>query len=109
MGWAAERKRVRRALPGSYESLFHRIGMPRFELDLRSLGEAAAPCGEPRLERAIACCTCRRPSAGAHYFGAICPGNSIRDPPHDTRAVEPLERMPLWEAGEPAETYPTGL
>ena len=26
-----------------------------------------------------------------------------------TRAVEPLERMPLWEAGEPAETYPTGL
>jgi predicted phosphoribosyltransferase len=26
-----------------------------------------------------------------------------------TQAVEPLERMPLWEAGEPAETYPTGL
>jgi predicted phosphoribosyltransferase len=26
-----------------------------------------------------------------------------------TQAVEPLERMPLWEAGESAETYPTGL
>jgi hypothetical protein len=26
-----------------------------------------------------------------------------------TQAVEPLERMPLWEAGEPAETYTTGL
>jgi erythromycin esterase-like protein len=24
-------------------------------------------------------------------------------------AVEPLERMALWEAGEPPETYPTGL
>src|SRR5207249_5149531 len=27
-GGAAERKRVRRALPGSYESLFHRLGIP---------------------------------------------------------------------------------
>jgi hypothetical protein len=27
----------------------------------------------------------------------------------ETRAVEPLERTPAWEAGEVAETYPTGL
>ncbi|MEX2377907.1 MAG: hypothetical protein WD848_07760, partial [Dehalococcoidia bacterium] len=26
----------------------------------------------------------------------------------ETRAVEPLERTPAWEAGEP-ETYPHGL
>jgi hypothetical protein len=26
-----------------------------------------------------------------------------------TNAVEPLERMSLWDAGEPAETYPYGL
>jgi hypothetical protein len=27
----------------------------------------------------------------------------------ETRAVEPLERSALWEAGEVAETFPTGL
>ena len=28
----------------------------------------------------------------------------------ETRAVEPLERAPHWEAGdEPPETYPTGI
>jgi hypothetical protein len=27
----------------------------------------------------------------------------------ETRAVEPLERNALWEAGEVAETYPSGL
>jgi hypothetical protein len=26
-----------------------------------------------------------------------------------TRAVEPLERSALWETGEVAETYPSGL
>lgn len=26
-----------------------------------------------------------------------------------TRAVEPLDRSPLWASGELAETYPTGL
>jgi len=26
-----------------------------------------------------------------------------------TSAIEPLERMSLWDAGEPAETYPYGL
>jgi hypothetical protein len=27
----------------------------------------------------------------------------------ETRAVEPLERNALWEAGEVAETFPSGL
>jgi hypothetical protein len=27
----------------------------------------------------------------------------------ETRAVEPLERSALWEAGEVAETFPSGL
>jgi hypothetical protein len=26
-----------------------------------------------------------------------------------TTALEPLERTALWDAGEPPETYPTGL
>ena len=27
----------------------------------------------------------------------------------ETRAVEPLERVPTWTLHEPAETYPTGM
>jgi len=61
------------ALPGSYESLFHRIGMPRFELDLRSLGEAAGALREPRLERAIGVLYLPATERGSHYFGAILP------------------------------------
>jgi len=109
MGWPAERKRVRRALPGSYESLFHRIGMPRFELDLRSLEKRRAPCGSRGSSGPSACCTCRRPSAEPLLRRDPALAIRFRDPLDDTRAVEPLERMPLWEAGEPAETYPTGL
>ena len=26
-----------------------------------------------------------------------------------TRAIEPLDRNPRWEAGEAPETYPTGI
>jgi erythromycin esterase-like protein len=35
-GAAAERKRVRLGLDGSYEELFHRIAIPKSQLDLRS-------------------------------------------------------------------------
>ena len=38
-GAIAERKNVRPALAGSYEELFHEIGLDRFWLDLRDLGE----------------------------------------------------------------------
>jgi erythromycin esterase-like protein len=109
-GGPAERKRVRRALPGSYESLFHRLGIPRFELDLRHLGEAAGELREPRLERAIGVLYLPSTERGSHYFAAILPSQFDAVIHLDvTTAVEPLERMALWEAGEPAETYPTGI
>jgi erythromycin esterase-like protein len=109
-GGPAERKRVRRALPGSYESLFHRLGIPRFETDLRTLGEAAGALREPRLERAIGVLYIPSTERASHYFGAILPWQFDAVVHLDvTTAVEPLERMALWDAGEPAETYPTGL
>jgi erythromycin esterase-like protein len=109
-GGPAERKRVRRALPGSYESLFHRLGIPRFELDLRNLGEAAGGLREPRLERAIGVLYLPSTERGSHYFAATLPSQFDAVIHLDvTTAVEPLERMALWEAGEPAETYPTGI
>ena len=109
-GGAAERKRVRRALPGSYESLFHRLGIPRFALDLRQLGEAAGGLREPRLERAIGVLYLPATERGSHYFGVLLPGQFDTVIHLDvTTAVEPLERLSLWDAGEPAETYPYGL
>ena len=52
-GGAAERKQVRPALQGSYEELFHEVGLPRFLLLLRGDGAAAQGLRRPRLERAI--------------------------------------------------------
>jgi hypothetical protein len=46
----------------------------------------------------------------SHYFRARL-GEQFDAVIHldHTRAVEPLERTSLWDAGEPPETYPTGL
>src|SRR5436305_5339513 len=50
----AERKRVRPALSGSYEALFHDVGVPRFLLALRATGMAADIRRGPTLKRSIA-------------------------------------------------------
>jgi erythromycin esterase-like protein len=104
----AERKRVRPSLAGSYESLFHEVGMDRF---LLMLGDAA-PAGlhEPRLERAIG--VIYRPDTEriSHYFHARLPQQFDAVIHVDqTRAVEPLERSAPPMAEELAETYPSGV
>jgi erythromycin esterase-like protein len=111
-GWGgpAERKRVRPALPRSYELLFHEVGIPRFEIDLRNLGEAAGALREPRLERAIGVLYLPSTERGSHYFAAILPWQFDASIHVDvTTAVQPLEHLPLWETGEPPETYPMGM
>lgn len=46
----------------------------------------------------------------SHYFHARLPEQFDFVLHFDeTRAVEPLERSALWEAGEVAETFPSGL
>jgi erythromycin esterase-like protein len=49
----AERKRVRPALPGSFESLFHEVAIPDFLLPIRDNPPIAEILSQPRLERAI--------------------------------------------------------
>src|SRR5438309_2893788 len=49
----SERKRVRPALAGSYEALFHEVGVPKFLLALRESERVASALRGPRLERAI--------------------------------------------------------
>ena len=113
--WGAptERKAVRAALPGSYEALFHQTGLGNFLLDLRSPGEAARALATPRLERAIGVIYRPETERLSHYFAAALPRQFDAVLHYDhSRAVEPLERTPVWEAGpavELPETFPSAL
>lgn len=106
----AHRKHVRPALAGSYERLFHETGIPRFLLPLRSSPELALALAAPRLERAIGVIYAPQTERQSHYFHARLP-QQFDYVIHidETRAVEPLERTAGWEAGEVAETFPSGL
>jgi erythromycin esterase-like protein/predicted phosphoribosyltransferase len=106
----AERKTVRPALPGSYERLFHEAGIPRFLLPLRDDANLRLALAAPRLERAIGVVYRPDTERGSHYFHARLPSQFDFVMHFDrTSALEPLERTTDWEAGEPAETYPSGL
>ena len=106
----AERKRVRPALPESYEALFHEIRFPRFLLNLREPSEAAEALASPRLERAIGVIYRPESERPSHYFHARLPAQfDVLLHFDHTRAVEPLERTSQWEKGEPPETYPSGI
>lgn len=106
----AERKRVRPPLPGSYESLFHRAGRPRFLLTLRDLRGDLAGLHDERLERAIGVVYRPETERQSHYFECELPRQFDAVLHFDeTRAVEPLERTAEWADGEAPETFPTGL
>jgi len=106
-----ERKRVRPALPGSYEALFHEAGFSRFLLNLTD-GKSKQGLQEPRLERAIGVIYLPRSERISHYLNAHLP-NQFDAIIHldETHAVEPLDRTPLWEKGEgeAPETFPSNL
>jgi erythromycin esterase-like protein len=104
----SERKRVRPALPGSYEALFHEVAIPRFMLDLRN-GDPAKNLRESRLERAIGVIYRPETERQSHYFHARL-ADQFDAVLHfdETRAVEPLERVAA-PSGEVAETFPTGV
>ncbi len=111
-GGPAERKTIRPPLPGSYEALFRATGIPAFFLGLRGQTEAVQALLPRRLERAIG--VIYRPATErlSHYFHACLPRQFDAVLHYDhTRAVEPLERTPLWERGEVElpETYPSAL
>jgi erythromycin esterase-like protein len=109
----AERKRVRPALPGSYEAIFHEVGLARFLLPLHSTArdhQVIEELRRPRLERAIGVIYRPETERLSHYFDARLPEQFDAILHFDeTRAVEPLERTSLWEAGEAPETYPSAL
>ena len=106
-GEPAERKRVRPALAGSYEALFHAAGRDRFLLIVNDSDMLAQQLGVARLERAIGVIYRPETERQSHYFRARLP-NQFDAVLHfdETRAVKPLETTEGWEAGELPETFP---
>jgi erythromycin esterase-like protein len=109
-GGPAERKRVRPAIPASYESLFHEVGIPAFSLTLPSSAQVANGLRETLFERAIGVIYLPESELASHYFHARLSEQFDAIIHFDqTRAVEPLEVTTEWGTGEPAETFPSGM
>jgi len=108
-GEPAELKRVRSALPGSYEDLFHGTGLGDFLLNLGD-GKTAKLMPRTRLERAIGVIYLPETERISHYFEAHLAEQFDVVLHYDrTQAVEPLERAARREPEEPVETYPVGV
>ena len=106
----AQRRAVRPALTESYEALFHETGIPNLYLDLGIPNEATAALAVPRLQRAIGVIYRPETERMSHYFEARLPQQFDVVLHYDrTRAVEPLERTPLWVRGELPDTWPSAL
>jgi erythromycin esterase-like protein len=106
----AERRVIKPSLPHSYERMFHESGLPSFWLDFSEDAPLAARLRQPQLERAIGVIYRPESERQSHYFTASLADQFDAVFHYDqTRAVEPLERTGVWEAGEVDETYPSGL
>jgi erythromycin esterase-like protein len=106
-GDPAERKEVRKPLPGSYEEILHSVGIEQFYLPLRHGGPAADALRNPRLERAIGVIYRPETERLSHYFEARL-AEQFDAVLHfdDTMAVEPLDRTGGWESRDAPDTYP---
>jgi erythromycin esterase-like protein len=110
-GGPAERKRVRPALPGSVEELFHHVGQKEFLLAFTpssGTAERAAETLRPaRLERAIGVIYRPRTERQSHYFHSRV-ADQFDAVIHidETRALRPLEPTAGWTTGELPETFP---
>jgi erythromycin esterase-like protein len=104
----AERRHVRPSLAGSFERLFHDVGIARFLLLLRE-GPAREALRAERLERAIGVIYRPESERPSHYFRANLPRqfDAVLHIDH-TSALEPLERWAVDEVDLP-ETYPSGI
>jgi erythromycin esterase-like protein/predicted phosphoribosyltransferase len=102
-GGDVKRKRVRRALPGSWEELFHERDPSRFLVD-------GAQLNGRRLERAIGVVYRPETERISHYFHSRI-GEQFDAVVHldRTQAVEPMEVTGEWQRGELPETYPHGV
>ena len=104
-----QRKRVRDALPGSYERLFHASEAGRFYVDVAD-AEAGRPLAGPLLERAIGVIYRPQTERWSHYFDADLPHQfDVMIHLDRTEALVPLDRSAGWDEGDPPETWPSAL
>ncbi|ABF89534.1 erythromycin esterase family protein [Myxococcus xanthus DK 1622] len=104
------RRRIQPAMSGSYERLFHDVGMPAFLLRMAELGEAAGGLHERRLERAIGVVYAPRTERWSHYFHANLPAQFDAVLHYDeTRALRPLDSDAGHGEEDAPDTYPFGL
>jgi erythromycin esterase-like protein len=104
------RRRVRPALPGSYEALFHALELPDFLLRMEDLGEAGSGLRERRLERAIGVIYAPHAERWSHYFYADLPAQFDAVLHYDTTsALQPLDADAGHEEEDRADTWPFGV
>jgi erythromycin esterase-like protein len=105
----AQLRSVRPSRPGSYERLFHDVGLPMFMVRPASAPELALALKGPRLERAIGVIYRPETERASHYFAAsVTEQFDVVVHVDETRALEPLETWAQHEVDWP-ETYPTGV
>ncbi|HUP27154.1 MAG TPA: erythromycin esterase family protein [Chloroflexia bacterium] len=106
-----KRKEVRPGIQGSYEALFHEVGIPRFMVALKPESTLSEELREARLQRAIGVIYRPETERMSHYFEARL-SDQFDAMIHidETRAVEPLDREGALEPteGEMPDTFPTG-
>jgi erythromycin esterase-like protein len=105
-----ECKRVRPALPDSYELSFHETNVPRFFLPLRDSALRSPLLTRQHLERAIGVIYRPETERISHYFRADI-ARQFDGVLHfdETHALQPLEVPERWHEPEPPETYPSGF
>src|SRR5688500_4369796 len=108
-GDPVEMKRVRPAIPDSYEQFFHELSIPRFFLPLHD-DRVHHLLMKPRLERAIGVIYRPETERQSHYFHASLSSqfDAVLHFDHTT-AVRPLEITAQWTTPEVPETFPTGV
>jgi len=105
-----EQRRVRRALPNSYELGFHEAGLRCVFLDLKGAASKTELMKSPHLERAIGVVYRPESERVSHYFLADMRRQFDAVFHFDeTRALEPLEKPERWHDIEPPETFPSGI
>jgi len=102
-------KKVQPSQRGSYEKLFHDVGLPGFFLGLRDIESQSLKdaLSKPRIQRAIGVIYRPETELASHYFQAVLPQQFDEYVWIDsTESVQPFETAEL--EGLP-DTYPFGL
>jgi erythromycin esterase-like protein len=108
-GEPARMVRVRPALPGSYEALFHELGLARFIAFLHRPSDLPREWRSRRLQRAIGVIYRPGTERMSHYFNSrLTEQFDVMIHFDRTRALRPLEPIAEEIAQEVPETYPTG-